>query len=731
LSQRPLKSNEKKEGNCQKSKLHTENQTATINSTPKSSFWSFQRKNLQRLFITATLLAGVLTTATSASGATRLWNGAAGDTLWSSVGNWSPADAPGASDNVTFANEGISDNPFALGGAVDNVVDAGVVTTSINSLGYMNTNGFHNTQITSLRVIGTSATDVASIADDGQPSVLFVGSNQWQDGKDDSVYATIIGNSLTLSNGNANLGVTQISATAGAHRATLDLTGLNSFTCVVSNVLVGHNFTQPDHAWRPTGELFLAKTNSITTGLIILSDAYQNAGGTCYIHLGSVNTLNADEVRIGMHKCVGFLDITPGLVDPSLTFRNAAGTGRQIAWKLGDEFDANGTNYLFGFFTSNQARGTMDLTGATVDALVDGIILGRGQIQRDATVRNGDGNGTLTFGGGSIDANYIEMGIQVPGPFIGGSVGNGVLNVNNDPGVGPALLTVRSNLVMAVQQPGNTDVNGSTAVITINDGSTLAVAGDIVAGKGHSTINLNNGGELDLKPAGDATPGNVSVGILNITDGIITNFATLSATNINLLGSDQTFTVYPGQVIAPAGVGAIGPLTVSGNLTLRGDALVDISKIGTTLTADLVDATGVVDLGGTLEVTLSGNNNLAVGDRFTLFTAVPVNSSSTVKLPLPGLGLAWTNKILIDGSIEVIASGEPPTPPTITVSNSPTSISLSWPPAYSSFALRGQTNPITVGLSTNWGLVPGVVGNQVTIPINPANGTVFFQLFQQ
>jgi len=289
---------------------------------------------------------------------------------------------------------------------------------------------------------------------------------------------------------------------------------------------------------------------------------------------------------------------------------------------------------------------------------------------------------------------------------------------------------------MAVQLPGapTPDATGSQATINVKDGSTVTVAGDIVsggAGGGTSTINLNNSGKLDMKPAGDATPGNVSISILNITDdGVITNYATLSVTNINLLGSVQTFTVYPGQAMAPAGVGAIGPLSVAGNLTLRGDTLMDIRKSGTTLTADLVDATGVVDLGGTLKVTFSGDN-LAVGDKFNLFNASLANSFTTVNLPPPDSGLAWTNKILIDGSIETIATGEPPPPPTIAVTNSPTSISLSWPPAYTSFALRGQTNPITVGLSTNWGLVPGVVGNQVTIPRNPANGCVFFQLFQQ
>jgi hypothetical protein len=432
-----------------------------------------------------------------------------------------------------------------------------------------------------------------------------------------------------------------------------------------------------------------------------------------------------------MHKCVGFIAFEPGLVSPSVTFRNAAGTGRQISWKLGDEYDPNGTNYLFGFFTSNQARGTMDLTGATVDALVDGIILGRGQIQWDSVNRTGDGNGTLSFGGGSIDANYIEMGIQVPGPFIGGSVGHGILNVNNDPGVGPALLTVRSNMVMAVQLPGNLDALGSTAVININ-GGTLAVAGDILDGAGLSTISIDGGGKLDLMPAGDATPGNVSMDILNITDGIFTNYATLSVTNINLLGPVTQFTVYPGQAIAPAGVGTIGPLSVAGDITLRGGTVMEISKIDNTLSADQLSVSGTLDLGGTLTVAFSGNNDLVVGDKFTLFNAPTMaNSFTSVNLPPPGSGLAWTNKLLIDGSIETIATGEPLTPPTITVSHSPTSISLSWPLAYTTFALRGQTNPITVGLSNNWGPVPGVTGNQVSVPRNPANGSVFFQLYQQ
>jgi hypothetical protein len=699
-------------------------------------------KKLQRL-VTAALFATTLIAAgASAFGAQKLWSGVAGDMLWSTAGNWSPSGMPGVGDSVIFTNDATTDFPLALGGSPDNFVDSLFLSPSITSLGYMNTNAYHNTQLTNLLVVGTSASGAAAVADDGLPYAFFVGSNQWQDGKDATVWASIVGTSLTVSNVNANFAVTQISSGGGGHRSTLDMTNLSSFTCVVSNVMVGQNFTQPDHAWRPTGELFLAQTNTIKTKLICVSDAYQNAGGNCYIHLGAVNQINADAIEIGMHKCVGFIDTASAFGNPSVTFRNAAGTGRALTWELGDEFDANGSTYLFGFFTSNQARGTMDLTGASVDGLVDHIVLGRGQRQFDATNRTGDGNGTLIFGGGTIDANSIEMGIQVTGPFIGGSVGHGVLTIDNDIGVGPALMIVRSNIVMAVQQAGAAapDATGSTGDINVNDGSTLAVAGDIVSGGpggGTATINLFNAGTLDMMPTGDSTPGNVSINILNLTDGIITNYGILSVTNINELNpGNLTFTVYPGQSIAPAGVNTIGPLTmgsssvpIATSLTLRGTTLLDIGKNGATAVNDVIDApVGTVDVGGTLKVSFSGTGSLAIGDKFTLFTAVPVNSSPTVILPPPGSGLAWNNKIFVDGSIEVVSCGcgEPTTPPTLTVAESPSSVTVSWPVAYTSFALRAKTN----NLSANWGSIPGVVGNSFTIP-RGANSAMFFQLIQQ
>jgi hypothetical protein len=231
-----------------------------------------------------------------------------------------------------------------------------------------------------------------------------------------------------------------------------------------------------------------------------------------------------------------------------------------------------------------------------------------------------------------------------------------------------------------------------------------------------------------MKPAGDTTPGNVSINVLNVNDGLITNYGTLSLTNINLTGT-TLFTVYAGQAIAPARVNTTGGLTVDGSLTLRGTTLMDINKNGAILTSDLVTATGTVDLGGTLNVSFPGpHTDLVVGDKFTLFAAVPVNSTPTLVLPPPGAGLAWANKIFVDGSIEVVACGcsEPTTPPTLTITKSSTSATVSWPLSYTTFALRAKTNSLTAA----WGLVPGVVGNSITIPLSSAT-SMYFQLIQQ
>jgi hypothetical protein len=665
-------------------------------------------------------LAGACACAGSARAEAKIWSGGAADGLWSSAANWTPPGQPGADDGVAFNNEGATDSTLVAGGAASNTVDPAAGGT-IKSLRYSNIVGFHNAIIQKPLVVqGATGADAAFLSDDGHPAVLFVGSGQ-ADAAADAVYASIAGESLTVSNPNAVISVMQASVTSGAHRATLDMsqvdTKLNRFTCNVSNILVGHDFGDP--VTRPTGTLILAATNEITAKMISVADAYQNAGQMSYLYLGQKNTLNIDRLRIALHKCLGTVAMQAGLTEAAVTFRSYSGQGRQTSWEIGDEYEPNTT---IGYFTSSQSTGVLDMTGAVVDALVDTIVLGRGQT--NAPTRTGDGNGTLTFGGGTINANRVEMGIQLSG---GGSAGRGTLKINNDSGT-PGKLLVNGDLVMAVQLAGNTEATGSTATIEVN-GGILEVGGNAIDGGGTVTMTLSNGGVVDMMPAGDTTPGDLAVDVLNVGDATIVDYGTLSVSTFTMVDPIDSFTIAAGRTLSPAGA-SVGPLTVSGgNLKLEGKLLLDVQKSGTALSADTI--TGTVTYGGTLEVRRNGDA-LAVGDKFTLFPGpVAAGTFANVILPPAGPGVAFVNKLETDGTIEVVSSGEPAQPPQLAIASSANAITISWPAAYMSYVLRGQTNSTSTGISSNWGPVAGVAGNQVTIPINPANGVAIFQLIQQ
>jgi hypothetical protein len=56
-------------------------------------------------------------------------------------------------------------------------------------------------------------------------------------------------------------------------------------------------------------------------------------------------------------------------------------------------------------------------------------------------------------------------------------------------------------------------------------------------------------------------------------------------------------------------------------------------------------------------------------------------------------------------------------------------LTLSWPADHIGWQLQAQTNTVAVGLSSNWSNVAGsTTVDQMTVPVNPANGTVFYRL---
>src|SRR6266545_3252221 len=340
-------------------------------------------------------LAATLFTTNLASAATILWNGASGtDTNWSTAANWIGGVVPASADDVKFYDDGAD----ATVSNVNNVVN-GAFAGSVLSLQYGNTNNFHTTLIESgktLTVLGNLS--VATDTDNGSAQ---------------SVFATITGPGakLVLSNTAANLIVRQGSANSGSSlRATLDLSGVDTFSATIGRMLIGSETANPAGGPRPAGTLYLARTNTIVASGAAPAIAIggiggnnNNGGNSSFINLGYTNAIFADSIRVGRGKQGGNSSIVfnPAFIseNPAAYFRGANQVGRVSAWNIADSEGIGGTV---------NTRGFDDFTGGRVDALVDTMLVGRSSTGTGA----GSPAGTLTFALGTIDVNNLQVGIQ-------------------------------------------------------------------------------------------------------------------------------------------------------------------------------------------------------------------------------------------------------------------------------------------------------------------------------
>jgi outer membrane autotransporter protein len=195
------------------------------------------------------------------------------------------------------------------------------------------------------------------------------------------------------------------------------------------------------------------------------------------------------------------------------------------------------------------------------------------------------------------------------------------------------------------------------------------------------------------------------------------------ATNSTLGGTGTVngpVTVLAGGAIAPGD--SIGTLTVNNNLTLAGNLSIEVNKANSQ-TSDMTIVTGTLSATsiGFINVTNLGPA-LAQGDSFTLFNK-PVSGGGSMTVTGGGIGINWTNKLAVDGTIAVLSTVSL-SPVSITFSNTGPSLRLSWPADHTGWTL--QTN--ASGLGAGWGPVSGSSAtNQVFMPFKPT-GSVFFRL---
>jgi len=459
---------------------------AALAKTPKDGGW--------RLSLVAAAWLGV---ALSVGATTNTWTGGgAGNDNWSTPANWD-VGAPAEGADVRF----LSTDGVPNSGTANNIVDTSRV---LNSLWYQASNAWQVTQIpagTSLSVTGALAT-----------YSLFAGYSGSGNSANNYSFAAVRGQGRLVVNNQSGLISVRVGiGTTGAARAAhLDLSNLDSFTADVGRILVGAEGNKAANNNRPGGVIYLAKTNvirgySIDPVILIGDGGGDQGGGTnSVVNLGDTNVFLFDSgITVGGRRNRGIMRFWSA-ASPVAYFRDLAGTGRQNIWAIGD--NSTGAD-------STVSAGTNDFSGGTVDALVDSVIVGRGQTGSTGSA-NGSGTGTLILGAGRLDANTMGVGYQRPG----GSAAIGTVQTSG--GATATNLVVNGNVTL-----GNYDglAAASATVGTVSVGSTVIIIGDIISGgSALNSVNLTNGHLVAGGIGNNSGANDVPLPTLNLESGVVT-----------------------------------------------------------------------------------------------------------------------------------------------------------------------------------------------------------------
>jgi hypothetical protein len=122
------------------------------------------------------------------------------------------------------------------------------------------------------------------------------------------------------------------------------------------------------------------------------------------------------------------------------------------------------------------------------------------------------------------------------------------------------------------------------------------------------------------------------------------------------------------------------------------------------------------------------------GADWMLVTAAIKSGTPATLLVRMGVCSRITNSLNISTFDGVSVSGvwPPPvslSPPLLSSLSSDSQLQLSWPETHIGWRLEAQTNSLAIGIGTNWFTVSGSsMTNQVFLPINPTNRSVFLRL---
>ncbi len=562
----------------------------------------------------------------------------------------------------------ISSGTLQVGaGGVGGSLGSGVMTNNGSLVFDLNTNLSVPNSITGSGTLTTLGTGIISLG--GANS--FAGQVTVTQGTLRALTSTALGNALS-------------SQTLVNNGATLDITNtanLSAYTITVSGAGVGGNGAIVNNSGSTT---FVGQNIAQVT---LTGDTTIGGSGRLDFRASSATSVNA--LLLGGYNLTkvgtNLLQLAGVQIDPSLGNINVQAGTFGIQWGMPEGLGNSGamltvsSNATFAFFTvSNAVSKVLVLNPGAIVAGQQGSNVFSGPVTL---------NGSNIF---NITSGQLELTAPVGGP---GSLAQ--------IGVGSLILSAS-----AETYTGNTYVSGGTLVLS--DVATIDNTTNIILSAGTIDASAHNDDTLTLGVAGGQTLAGGGTVIGNLVEN--------PGSSIN-----------PGNGVAPATLNI-----VNGVATLGGAVIMDLNRTNAQ-TADKFVAISV-SASGMLTVINLGPD-LLTSNRFQLFS-IPVSGFATVNLPLQNathtVNYVWQNNLGVDGSILLTqgASSVNTNPTNIVARVSAGSLNLSWPSDHTGWLLQVQTNSLTRGLtSSNWFAVPGSTNvDQISIPINPANGAVFYRL---
>ena len=380
------------------------------------------------------------------------------------------------------------------------------------------------------------------------------------------------------------------------------------------------------------------------------------------------------------------------------TVRKSAGTGNTI-FAGGVLF--NQTSGLLSVQTGNfYLQGSGNLTGGSVS--------------------NSSAGTTYLYGGGfNINGTIISGNVvEDAGNLVGTNVINGVLtwvagNWNS------AVVSIASNSIVTIAGGGG--LNDMANCIVTNNGTVAWTSGQIRGGSGAGTF-IYNYGLWDAQSDQQLTDA-YGVGTF------FNNFGTFRkefTSGTTVIAGGVTFN-NTGKMDAQD-----GNIALQGAYTLANGTQMAFG-LGGSAGNGSISVSGAASFAGSVSVNLNSFYWPAVGSSFDLlnYTSESGVLFTNTTLPAPGYITWQTNYNATAFALSVIAHTATNTVSTnlyISKLNN-SNLILQWPGDHSGWTIQAQTNPPTVGLSTNWATLAGSsLTNQFVMPIDKTNGSVFFRM---